>query len=224
MCKKLLVMLLVMSMVFTMIPFGVSAAEEKDTNRISIVEKAASAFPEYADKLMNPSHSSTYTRSAADRVLITKETRPISDTESITYAEYSDGVILLSSYDEPFRYETTQTTYPGDVIKRVVMDVEAAYVWNGTTLGTFYLNDVTYVCDYGLNDFDYFVSAGTATKGYGCSYANRTTYRQYEDYEHYATIIYDLSFKVTPNDGDYVQSRLSLYVGEDMILIDHEER
>lgn len=219
--KKLLAMLLSLIMVFTLVPLGVSASEVEESNHTTLVDKAVAAFPEYAERLLNPSYSSTYARSATDRVLVVKETRSISDTESITYAEYSDGVILLSDYD--FTYDSSlDNSYYGSTLRNVVIDIEAACILNGSTLGSFFLDDVSYIFYYGDNNFDCITGTGTGTKRGGCTSATRTTYIENESLEGYATLSYKLAFRVSSSAGAIVESYLTLYVGEDTAMIYHE--
>lgn len=56
--KKFLVVFLSIVLLFTSIPFAVSAEQSGSDN---LVNKAAIVFPEYAEKLLNPgSHPSTH--------------------------------------------------------------------------------------------------------------------------------------------------------------------
>ena len=221
--KKLLAILLSLVMVFTLVPLGVLASEAEESNHTTLVDKAVAAFPEYAERLLNPNYTSAYSRSATDRVLVVKETRSISGTESITYAEYSDGVILLSDYD--FTYDSSlDNSYHGSTSRNVVIDIEAACVLNGTTLGSFFLDNVSYILYYGDNNFDCITSAGTGTRRDGCTSATCTLYKENEDLEGYATLSYKLAFRVSSSAGAIVESYLTLYVGEDTAMIYHEGR
>ncbi len=221
--KKLFALLLSFALFFTLVPFGVSAVEVEQQNYNTFVDKAIAAFPEYAEKLSNPSyHTSEHTRSATDRVLVVKETRPISDKESITYAEYSDGLILLSGYE--FTYESTCVdSNTGNTEKSITINIEAAYVVDGHTEGYFNLNGVSYVLRYGVNNFDCITSPGTAVKGTNCVSATREDYTADESYTGYAQVIYMLGFKIGNYAGDVATSYLTLHVGEDTAVINHTD-
>ena len=95
--RKTLALLMSLILALSLVPFGAFAAEENPSAYDTLVNKAAAVFPEYAEKLLNPScNPSVFSQNAASSTLITRETRAFSDTESITYTEYSDGLILLS--------------------------------------------------------------------------------------------------------------------------------
>lgn len=217
--KKLLAMLLSLIMVFSLVPLAVSAAEMETSSHSALVDKAVVAFPEYAERLLNPSYFSTRARGVTDSVLVVKETRPISDTESITYAEYSDGRIFLSDYD--FTYDTPSANSSGTSPRTVTIDIEAEALLYGESLGSFYLDNVKYELYPGYYNYDRIVYAGTGTRSGGCTNANRGTYNQYEDLQGYAELTYELRFRVNSSAGGYVDSTLSLYVGEDTAVIDH---
>lgn len=215
--KKLLALLLSLAVFFTFSPLSASAADFESPNNNVLVNKAVATFPEYAERLLNPNYSSSRARSTMERVLVVKETRPISDTEYITYAEYSDGLILLSDYE--FTYNTSGSSiYYGDTFKYITIDISATGRYDGSTLGVFYLNDISYTINYGDNIYDEINIPGTpSTSNRNTTYSDRTYWPDETD-ERYAKVSYKLRFKV---DSGYVESIITLDVGEDTALIDH---
>lgn len=95
--QKYMSALLVLMMFILVFPIGVHAAESTDTNQSELVSLACEVFPEYKNKLLNPSIS-TNSCSIQQRELLINEQRAVSDTESLLYTEYSDGTILLTSH------------------------------------------------------------------------------------------------------------------------------
>ncbi len=218
--KKLLALVLSLSLMFTLVPCCALAADADQSGYDTLVDKAASAFPEYAAKLLNPSYRpSVYTRNAAARVLVVSETRSISDKESITYTEYSDGLVLLSDYD--FTYETTEVDYyTGSTYRSITIDIEAACVATGYS-GYFYLNGVSYKLYDGYDNFDRITNPGTEHKGTNCISYHRDSYTQIESYTGYAGFEYTLGFRIGPKPEQFVTSKLYFYVGEDTADVSH---
>lgn len=65
------------------------------------MDKATSAFPEYADKIrgeaqLTQQYSQTYGLYSAQ--IVVDETRVISDEEYVNYVEYSNGVSVTSIF------------------------------------------------------------------------------------------------------------------------------
>lgn len=53
--SKFFAVLMALVMALTLIPFGAMAEENYSSNDTTLVDKAVAAFPEYAEKLLNPS-------------------------------------------------------------------------------------------------------------------------------------------------------------------------
>lgn len=219
--KRLFAMLISFALVFTLLPVDALAMESKRSGYDSLVEKAAAVFPEYSGKLLNPSYQNAmYTHDPADRVLVVKETRPISDRESITYIEYSDGLILLSGYN--FTYESTVVdSSTGSTERKYTIDIEAACVFESSPDGYFYLDGVSYILRDGYDNFDSITDPGTARLGDNCLEPSRTNYVADESYTGYARLEYRLGFRYGTGDGDFVTSDLFIHVGEDTAIVDH---
>lgn len=219
--KKVFAVFTALALILAMAPFNASAVETEELGYSTLVDKAAAAFPEYAEKLLNPSYyPSAHAREAETGVLVVSETRAISDTESVTYAEYSDGLILLSGYE--FTYDTdliSSTT--GSTYKNVTIDIEAACVTDNYYTGYFYLDGFSYTLRSGYDNFDSITDPGDARKGSYCSMASLEDYTENESYTGYARVEYSLGFKVGPQASQVVTSYLTIHVGEDTIAVDH---
>ena len=140
--RRCLALFLSIALLLTTVPFVVFAAETKQLGYDSLVQKASAAFPEYAEKMQNP-RGITFlnSQSPMPRELVINETRPISDTEYITYSEYSDGLILLSGYD--FTYDsTTVSDITGSTSRDITIDIEATCVNDVGYTGYFSLKGV----------------------------------------------------------------------------------
>ena len=219
--KKFLALFLSLVLLFTSVPCGASATEAERTGYNTLVSKAVAAFPEYADKLLNPRYdSSTYTRDATARVLVANETRSISDKEGISYAEYSDGLILLSDYhftsDSSLVNSLSGTTY-----RDITINISAACVTDFNYDGYFYLDGVSYTLRTGVNVFDRITNPGTPRKGTNCTNYSREEYTENETYFGDARLAYRLTFKVGPQAYQVVQSILSLQVGGDTAILNN---
>lgn len=218
--KKLLALFLSVALMFTLVPFGVSASDTQQSGCDALVDKAVAAFPEYAAKMLNPSYCpSVNTRNTKARVLVVSETRPISDTESITYAEYSDGLVLLSDYN--FTCEATEVdSYTGSAYTSITINIEAASISTGYN-GYFNLDGVSYRLYDGYDNFDRITNLGTERKGTNCISASRDTYTLKESDTGYAGIEYSLGFRIGPKTGQFVTSKLYFYVGCDTADVSH---
>lgn len=219
--KKFLALFFSLVLLFTSVPFGVSATEAERIGYNALISKAAAAFPEYADKLISPSYdSSTYARDAVARVLVANETRHISDKEAISYAEYSDGLILLSDY-----YFTSSSSLvsssQGTTYRNITINISAACVTDFNYDGYFYLDGVSYTLRTGDDVFDSITNPGTPRKGTNCTNYSREEYTENESGYGGARIAYRLTFKVGPQAYQVVQSILSLQVGGDTANLNH---
>lgn len=220
--KKFIAVLLSLSLLLTMMSLSASAAELEQQGYENLINKTISVFPEYAGKLLNPTYSpSESTRTSSPRTLIVKETRPFSNTESITYSEYSDGLILLSAYDVDYETETVgPIPQPNLSVRNFTINITATSVVTGYN-GYFYLNGVSYAINAGLNNFDSITNFGTGSKGTNCTRAVQTDDEPNETKYGYARLQYDLAFRVGPHSGDFITTELIMHVGEDTAVIDH---
>lgn len=216
--SKFFAVLMALVMALTLIPFGAMAEENYSSNDTTLLDKAVAAFPEYAEKLLNPSpNSSVFSRSAETRTVVVNETRAISEDETITYTEYSDGLILLSGCELDYESDCPGG---GGLNKDITINVTATCV-NGSYYGYFYLDGVTYRLNSGINNWDKISNTGTARKGSNCLYYNLNKYELSETPSNYAYIIYALSFRIGSTSGAILQTYLTISVGEDTAVIGH---
>lgn len=216
--KKLFTFILSFAMIFTLVPCYASAAEVKQPSYDTLVSKAVAVFPEYAEKMLNSGCRPFTYSDNAPRVLVISKTRRISDMETIIYAEYSDGMILIT---DDFTCDTTLvSSSTGTTYKNYTVNIEAACIYNGYK-GYFYLDSVSYTLRNGVNNFDSITNPGTARKGTNCSNYSRNNYTANESDTGYAQISYRIGFKIGPKNGDIVTSDLTFYVGEDTAVLDH---
>lgn len=221
--KKLFSFFITFTLLFTFVPFNVSASEVEQSDDLTLTDKALIVFPEFAEKMSTPNNrTSTYSRRNANSTLVAKETRPISDTEFITYAEYSDGLILLSGYSFPYE-SSLDNAYYGSTFKSLTIDIEAECILYGSSIGSFTLDNVNYVINNGDNNFDSITDPGTGSKSGQCISGTRVDYRENETATQYARLSYELQFKLSNTPGDLVRSYLTLNVGEDTAVIDHSD-
>ena len=207
-----------------MMSMGVSATQIESQDYKTLIHQAASVFPEYAEKLLNPTYElSDFTRTTTSRTLVKKETRALSDTETISLTEYSDGLILLS--DEIY-HETTPVgsiPHPDLSVRNFTINVRAICVSNGYS-GVFYLDNVSYTINAGLDNYDSITNFGTAREGNNCISSERMSITPNETAYGYARIAYDLGFKNGPRSEQFLTTELILHVGEDTAVIDHYAR
>lgn len=95
--KKILCCVLSLTLLFALIPTKANAVSQEQED---LIELACSVFPEYSDKIINPSPpASTYSRTQDTPSLIVNESRAVSETETLMYSEYSDGTVLLTDWE-----------------------------------------------------------------------------------------------------------------------------
>lgn len=220
--KKFMALLLSLSLLLTMMPLYASAAEQEQKRGDTLINKAVFLFPEYSEKLLNPTYKPTdSTRATTARALVVKETRPFSNTESITYTEYSDGLILLSAYDVDYTTEVVGPyPHPNLSVRNFTINIEATSVVTGYR-GYFELNNVSYTINTGLNNYDCITNFGTGIKGDNCTGAELTDDVENETATNYARLQYNLAFRIGPHSGDFITTELIMHVGEDTAVIDH---
>lgn len=218
--KKLIALLISFALLITVFPFGVSAVTDDQQRNSLLNEKAASVFPEYADKILNPDcRVSIDTRSTTNREIVAKEARAFSDHEYFTYTEYSDGLILLSEY----KFDAAPTylyTDQGDGYTEITSSI-VAWCLSDDYEGYFYLDDITYRLNDGVNNFDTITNPGTPRNGANCESAERISYEANESYYGYADVSYRINFRIGSSGGAVLNSILSFAVGEDTAVLDH---
>lgn len=214
---KKLVSLILSIMLIIAIPIY-AAAEETDTiTRDELIELACSVFPEYASNIRSEHQLATQnnSRSFAQTELVNEVTRSISDTHTLTYSEYSNGAVYLTSaeidpwYIPDYNYSDNSTTmiYIGHIIVTCNFNEDAIVIINNIK---FALVDRMY---------DFIISGGSCT---GVEYARVTgphTTRLNEAANRPAEIYYDLH--ITGSDGNIEPFTLYFRVANDSYSVDH---
>lgn len=226
--KKLVSFCLAVIMIFTILPVSAFAAETDQQGCEALINKAATVFPEYAEKLLHPTRNSSYsTQAASPRVLVADEVRPVSATESISLAEYSDGLILLSAYeadDVDYIYEPVgPVPDPSLSVRKYTANITATSVYNGY-YGYGYIKGISYTINTGVNVYDKITNRGTVSKGSNCNHAAFVSSRTNESATGYAMLEYGFGFKIGPRSDQFISTELVISVGEDSAVASHSVR
>lgn len=223
--KKLVSFCLAVIMIFAILPVSAFAVETDQQGCEALINKAATVFPEYAEKLLHPTRNSSYsTQAASPRVLVANEVRPVSATESISLAEYSDGLILLSDYEDitDYTYEPVGSVPdPSLSVRKYTANITATSVYNGY-YGYGYIKNVSYTINTGVNVYDKITNRGTVSKGSNCNSATFVYSRANESATGYAMLEYDFGFITGP--GQFITTELVINVGEDSAVVSHSVR
>ena len=167
-CVFMSVVLLLLSF-----PLSVSATEEKQIGytRDEIVALASEVFPEYSDKIVEAySEEPSAPTARGAKQLVRELSRETEDGEQISYAEYSDGEVLLSvarSYPYSSSHTITDFVIDGSISRHTITVVGTS----SECSGEFTLSNVC-IAIYG-NGYDRFtnVGSGVAT-GKAYTYGN----------------------------------------------------
>ncbi|MBQ3192453.1 MAG: hypothetical protein IJB59_02655 [Oscillospiraceae bacterium] len=199
--KKLLSAILAMIMLLTMLPIGTSAAETGNSERDELIALACEVFPEYAEKIHGDglSTSGNTSRTISAPELIKEETRCISDSNKITYSEFSDGSVYITNSNLNLWYMTDNS----------VSDNSTTTVYTGHIAITCNFNGDAYICIKNLKfalvngGNDYIISGGYIDARYELTYfSGPHTIRSTEiNSSQPAKIYYDLHIN-DPADGD----------------------
>ena len=106
--------------VYAVIPGEDSCASDKVLSKEELEDIAVSAFPEYAHKIRGEHHSTAESiellRTVTNPEIVVLETRAISDTQVVTYQEYSNSAVffivrLMDSYTIHDSYGSNGTSF-----------------------------------------------------------------------------------------------------------------
>lgn len=132
--KKLFSLFLAVIMIFAILPVSAFAAESDNFESYDYqVALAKQIFPEYRDKLEGKSVTANagQPRACAEKPIITvRETRPVDGNTDMTYTEYDNGVVTLSTArfqknaDYTVTGSTAYTTYTEYTAKIVASVIE----------------------------------------------------------------------------------------------------
>lgn len=208
--KKLFGILLSLVIVINLIPFPAFAAENSSCEYDEIIEAACEVFPEYAVKILcNTPDGLGYSRTRNSATLVICETRSVSENQEITYAEFSNGAVVLASNVFSKVVTPTSSNELGGV---VTTTCEIKVVCNYASKIAFKLSRFIYKML--ANDYDYIVSKGTASadsySGAHCVFSE-DDYVQYETATQNAHLYYTLDFY--DNSSNCFDCDLSITIG-----------
>lgn len=196
------------------------ATETEMSEAEQLTEKACIAFPEYENIIRGEgANRQTRTYNSEPVILVTKETRAISETEQITYFGYSDGTAMLVSTDEDYSYYNTSNSsseiIPGGTSNTITITVK-----HSGANGVLKLKNVAfYLLQSG---YDRITSTGTIETSNGCSYRSSST-KFNEDSSGKAFIKIDRARFPTDNTGNgghVKEVNVDFYVGQNRMTVD----
>ena len=116
--KRVLSILLVAVLLFTVMPFAVFADESDISEHDELVAKACETFPEYSNKIsghLTPSQVQIQSVSGHSSEVVHSESRYVSDDEVLTYTEYDSGIVTLSEARFTASFTTDSTDVSGSI-------------------------------------------------------------------------------------------------------------
>lgn len=195
--KRYISILLVMLILLSVLPMGAFAAKDGTVERDELIALACEVFPEYASKIRGEELTATngLQRTTLSREIVKTETRPVSENETISYVEYSDGTVYLAN-SEVYLLYSPHSSFP---------DNSTTDVYVGSLIITSNLNDDALIIISNIkyavvsNSADYVISVGNATSEYSASLEHAEITREYQSGSKPAEIKYDVHF--TTADG-----------------------
>lgn len=227
----------IMSIVIIILNFPTAYASTSDNlsqpeNANDTIQKALELFPEFASGTYVPSSNMRSTTSDNARIEVSySETRSYSDTEQITYTQFSNGGAMLTNsnfYDFDFRYQSTQTGSEISGSNTVVtLNIRAIYVeqeYDGGPwyeYGSFTLSGIRY--NISRTGYDWIISTGTPSNQPVCTNYTASTPVLNETASGKAKISYELRWRVSDLPGGYYVSILTFVVGNNGAGVTHTQ-
>lgn len=225
--KRFLSAIFAAVLLLTMLPFGAFAAEDKSSERDKLIAQACEVFPEYADKIRNQKmqpNSRSHSLEASKLIYSDSRDAP-NNGGTILYSEYSDGIVLLTSYI-PTKKVTVVDSHTGAGATAYTINIVATC--SGIS-GTFTAKNVKYTTI--SSAYDRIDSVGTyktettEMTGYVACALQNDTPNPYvvmnESASGSAIITYKLTFRFAPYAGSFLTTELSLSVGHDSATVTH---
>ncbi len=219
--KKLFALLLVFAMIFATLPFT-AFASEATSMQSQLTIKACNAFPEYANKIRAQEQQASKEKlsitSNQSKDVVINETRNISDKESITYTEFSDGLIMLTTSSVSYSTTTTHVISSGSRTY-YTMDILAELVGFSGCHAT--LHNVKYIID--TNGYDKINSFGYSTRGSKCTGCDVGIYPAAESASGPAKLTATIHFLFgNASEGDVCRTELVMTVGSNSMRISYQ--
>lgn len=221
--KRTLSIIVLALFLVTMLPIGASATERDAYEREQLLAKACEVFPEYEDYIYGRIAPQSSSRGV--REVTFSETRKISETESITYVQYSDGrgIVSQENLQQDFALTSTdssETSFAGGVL--VTLSYKVTPTDTGYFSGVFYLDD--FKCKVMPSTYDSILNIGTSSSNSSlkCLFNNSTpnyteSAGKSANVTYNLTFIPDRSYGVTSSNDIYAS--LSLSVRNDTVYV-----
>ncbi len=215
--KKWISFVLSFALLIGVLPFSVSADEEENIAN-QLVTDACIIFPEYASKISSK-HNGINPASipAESKTLLVQESRPLTNSTTIHYSEYSDGTIMLAS--DSVSYSTTVVdSVTGGVKTTYTININASLVgYSGCTCT---LKNVKYMID--SSGYDKIISQGTSQKDTNCTSVIPYIVYNTETSSRNAMAYYDIYYRFGSGEGMLCWTQLTLEVGNNGRYITYE--
>lgn len=217
--KRIFSHIIAMLLAISCVNLSAYAAETELSEADQLTEKACAAFPEYESIIRGEgavSRASSYSTEPPSVVI--KETRPISETEQITYFGYSDGTAIIAATAGTFSYTTSDGSYeiiPGGTSNTITITVKSS-----ESTGTLKIKNIKY--SLYQSTYDRITSTGTIELNSNCRYSTSST-KQYEDSSGDAYIrISNAQFKIVNYDNWGLSKVVDIifYVGQNRMSVD----
>lgn len=223
--KRISAILIVLVLLISCTP--VVFAANKHRTQQDLIDLACATFPEYRNKILYQQVESPSARELSDVELVCSESRNISDLHTLTYSEYSNGLILLTEVeaDDP-------TVEYVDIISGSSATVYTINI-NATCTGA-YGEFTAENIKFSLisSGYDQINSKGTYSitnpemLGFiGCQLVNSDNNPRViwnESASDNAEIEYQLSFRYAPYPSCICDTYLLLVVGDNDYVVSHE--
>lgn len=203
--KRAIACILSLVILLSAIPFQALAAENCASKQDALFELACEVFPEYTSiirKQVNTAEIAPFSDNANHIAFM--ETRKISDTESLSIAQMTNGaVVVLKNNTSIFSIDYPDSSFANSshgVSGSATFEVACNYAG----CGTFNLSNVKFAIEYSGND--YFTSYGTANPGSGVSVGSKTLSSTY------------MSYPITFKFSQTLSVTLELYFSNDQLV------
>ncbi len=215
--RKRLSLILATILLLTMVPYSTLAVEDT-SGRDELLALGCEVFPEYTDKIMSPNVTLSLGRSSTSntREVVKSEVRAVSETENLTYTEYSDGLVLLTSVEFPVTV-TTIDSETSSFSSNYTITIKATC---SEASGYFQLSNVKYSII--RSAYDTITSEGTKSSSGKCWESSDGYYfNATETSSKKAFISYRLCWQFADYPGYVYNSLLTLEVGQNSASVTH---
>lgn len=161
--KKCLSLIMAIVLICCVFPISVSATEPEVLSRNALIEEACNLFPEYESKIRGKNLSATYSqsRSSDNCKLVYEETRSVSNTQNITYSEFSDGTVYVTGSTINAWYQTNFTE--SDNSFTTIYTGNFTITSNVNENALIVIEKIKFAIATAYNSMDYMISPGSAT-------------------------------------------------------------